>query len=269
MRIIHPQTEINGFDPRNVFFALDDLDNQIGAAMIYYQVLPGLYPDCPVTIYFSLEGQNAARYLLFGAVIARAQQIQKLNPQVPAWLYTSISPADNLTKDFYLHNGFDRIDTDDTLLLSMPYGDGRVPMSCHVEQTMLNTDTEQMYFLNRLDYNGVCNVNLEQLNNLQHMPHFLTLGIYRNGNLIGECLMAGQGYDCDLVAIYIEPGSRQQGMGKALLHRSMAVMAAEGVTRVYTRIMTRSRPQQGLMNAFNPRVIGVNNVFPGMMIGLK
>ena len=140
-------------------------------------------------------------------------------------------------------------------------------MSCAVQPTSLNTYNEQMYFLNRLDYNGVCNIDQAQLTDLQHMPHFLALGIYRNGNLIGESLMAGQGYDCDLVSIYIEPGSRQQGMGKALLHRSMALMAAEGVTRVFTRVMTRSIPQQGLMNAFNPQVVGVNNVFPGMMIG--
>jgi GNAT superfamily N-acetyltransferase len=107
---------------------------------------------------------------------------------------------------------------------------------------------------------------MNYLSALMHMPHFMTLGLYRNAVLIGEVIMAGQGSECDLVAIYIEPGSRGQGMGKALLHRMMAIMAAEGVTRITTRIMSRSLPQQRLMAAFDASVIGVNMLFPGMYL---
>jgi RimJ/RimL family protein N-acetyltransferase len=78
--------------------------------------------------------------------------------------------------------------------------------------------------------------------------------------------MAGQGTDCELIAIYIEPSSRGQGMGRALLHRFMAIMAAEGVTRITTRIMSRSLPQQRLMADFGGTVIGVNMLFPGMYL---
>ena len=55
-------------------------------------------------------------------------------------------------------------------------------------------------------------------------------------------------------------------MGKALLHRMMAIMAAEGVTRITTRIMSRSLPQQRLMSSFDASVIGVNMLFPGMYL---
>lgn len=114
--------------------------------------------------------------------------------------------------------------------------------------------------------NEITFVNMNYLNALRRMPHFMTLGLYRNAALIGEVIMAGQGSDCELVAIYIEPGSRRQGMGRALLHRMMAIMAAEGVTRVTTRIMSRSQPQQHLMNAFGATVVGVNMIFPGMYL---
>ena len=43
-------------------------------------------------------------------------------------------------------------------------------------------------------------------------------------------------------------------------------MAAEGVTRVTARTMSRSIPQQRLMNDFGARVIGVNMIFPGMYL---
>ena len=55
-------------------------------------------------------------------------------------------------------------------------------------------------------------------------------------------------------------------MGKALLHRMMAIMAAEGVTSVTTRIMSRSLPQKKLMDSFGASVLGVNMVFPGMYL---
>ena len=139
-------------------------------------------------------------------------------------------------------------------------------MSCTVAPTPLNTWDEQNSLIYRLQMNEITFVDMNYLNSLRRMPHFMTLGLYRNAVLIGEAIMAGQGADCELVAIYIEPGSRNQGMGKALLHRLMAIMAAEGVTRITTRIMSRSLPQQRLAADFNASVLGVNMLFPGMYL---
>ena len=139
-------------------------------------------------------------------------------------------------------------------------------MSCTVAPTPLHTWDEQNGLLYRLKVNEITFVDLDYLQSLMRMPHFMTLGLYRNAMLIGEVIMAGQGSSCELVAIYIEPGSRNQGMGKALLHRMMAIMAAEGVTRITTRIMSRSLPQQRLAADFNGTVLGVNMLFPGMYL---
>ena len=139
-------------------------------------------------------------------------------------------------------------------------------MSCTVAPTPLHTWDEQNALIFRLQMNEITFVDLNYLQSLMRMPHFMTLGLYRNAVLIGEVIMAGQGNSCELVAIYIEPGSRNQGMGKALLHRMMAIMAAEGVTVVTTRIMSRSLPQKKLMDSFGASVLGVNMVFPGMYL---
>ena len=212
MTIVHPQQPVNGLNPEDVFYAVDDLGTQTGYGFILYQMQPGLYPDCPVNLYFSIAG------------------------------------------------------TDQILQLAIPFGDGRIPMSCTVAPTPLNTWDEQNSLIYRLQMNEITFVDMNYLNSLRRMPHFMTLGLYRNAVLIGEVIMAGQGSDCELVAIYIEPGSRNQGMGRALLHRMMAIMAAEGVTRVTTRIMSRSLPQQRLAADFNATVLGVNMLFPGMYL---
>ena len=227
---------------------------------------PGLYPDCPVNLYFSIAGDPSSRDLLFGALVARARILQNVNPQMRCRLYTSIEPTDIQMKDFYVHNGFDCNESDEILQLAIPFGDGRIPMSCTVAPTPLNTWDEQNSLIYRLQMNEITFVDMKYLNSLQRMPHFMTLGLYRNAVLIGEVIMAGQGSDCELVAIYIEPNSRNQGMGKALLHRMMAIMAAEGVTRITTRIMSRSLPQQRLAADFSGTVLGVNMLFPGMYL---
>ena len=266
MTIVHPSEPVNGLNPEDVFYAVDDLGTQAGYGYLLYQLQPGLYPDCPVNMYFSLEGDPSARYLLFGALVARARLLQNVNPQLRARLYTSLNPNDMLLRDFYVHNGFDCDETDEVVQLTIPYGDGRIPMSCTVAPTPLNTWDEQSNLIYRLQMNEITFIDQSYLNMLQHMPHFMTLGLYRNAGLIGEVIMTGQGSDCELVAIYIEPSSRQQGMGTALLHRMMAIMAAEGVTRVTARIMSRSIPQQRLMAHFGPSVLGVNMIFPGMYL---
>ncbi len=266
MTIVHPQQPVNNMNPEDVFFALDDLGTQTGYGYILYQLQPGLYPDCPVNLYFTIEGDAGSRYLLFGALVARARQLQNVNPQLRARLYTSLDPRDEQGREFYLHNGFDLEESDAVVSLQIPFGDGRIPMSCSVAATPLNTPEEMRSLISRLQMNEITYLDMNSLSAMMRMPHFIALGLYRNAGLIGETIMAGQGEQAELEAIYIEPSSRRQGMARALLHRTMAIMAAEGVTQVSARIMTRSLPQQHLMNDFGAVQAGVNMLFPGMYL---
>ena len=266
MTIVHPQQPVNNMNPDDVFYAVDDLGTQTGFACIVYQLQPGLYPDCPVNMYFTLEGDASSRYLLFGAVVARARVLLNVNPQLRARLYTSLDPQNLQDREFYVYNGFDLDETDTVVSLQIPYGDGRIPMSCTVAATPLNTWDEQESLLTRLQMNEITYLDRNMLVEMMHMPRFHALGLYRNAGLIGETVLAGQGDAVDLAAIYIEPSSRRQGMARALLHRSLAIMASEGVTRVTARIMTRSLPQQHLMNDFGAAPLSVNMLFPGMYL---
>jgi len=244
--------------------AKDDMGTEMGVGYIIYQYQPHVYPDCPVNLYFTMDCQPAARYVLFGALIARARQMRDANPGVKARVYTNMTPGDTRSRDFYVHSGFDVDDVEAALQLSIPAGDGRIPMSCTVAAIPLNTQEEQAALLYRMAQNDITYIDPAYLMQLQRMPHFMALGLYRNLELIGEVIMAGAGDRCELAAIYIAPNHRCQGMGKALLHRCMAIMAAEGVTRVTARMMSRSIPQRRLMAAFNPEVLGETMVFPSL-----
>lgn len=264
MQVIHPQGMYNGLHPEDVFIATDDMGTEMGVGYIIYQYQPHMYPDCPINLYFNLDCQPAARYILFGALVARARQMRDANPNVGARVYTAIAPGDERAKEFYLHSGFTCDDAEEMLSLQIPAGDGRIPMSCAVAPVPLNTQDEQMALLARLSQHDVTHVDINYLNNLQRLPHFLALGLYRNTDLIGEIVMAGEGNACELVAMYVVPGARGQGMGKALLHRCMAIMAAEGVNHVSCRMINRSLPMRNLCKDFGAQGLGVITLYPSL-----
>lgn len=262
MQVIHPQGMFNNLPPEDVFIAVDDMGTELGRGYIIRQYQPHLYPDCPVNLYFTMECQPVAQYLLFGALVARARQLRDFFPNMRARVYTNVVPGDTRTKDFYLHNGFTCDDTEDVLSLPIPEGDGRIPMSCSVAPVALNTPEELQAFIGRLHMNDLTYITPEYVQALQRQPHFLAMSLYRNTDMIGEVLMAGVGDSCELAAIYIQPEHRRQGMGRALLHRSLALMRVEGVRSVATTIMSRSLPQVRLMKDFGARVMQTTAVYP-------
>lgn len=262
MQVIHPQTAYHGIPPENVFLAVDELGAQAGIGYIIYQYQEHLYPDCPINMYFSIDSQPAGRYLLFGALVARARQLRDSNPEVHARFYTGIAPEDTAAREFYQHNGMSCEDTENDMRLSMAVGDGRVPMGCAAEPTPLNTPDEIQAFVKRMQDNDIAYMDANYLYQLMRQPHFHAVGLFSGNTLVGEAVLAGVNDSCSLEAIYIMPGYRRQGLGKALLARCMAVMAAEGVTGCTTRFITRSVPQQGLARAFGAADLGATMVFP-------
>lgn len=266
MQITHPVGMYHNLPPEDVFVALDELGQEMGVGYMIYQYQPHLYPDVPMNLYFALDCQPAARYMLFGALVARARQLRDCDTSVRARMFTCIAPNDQRMREFYQHSGIEYFDSEDVLQLPMPIGDGRIPMSCTVVPTPLNTPEEQQALLYRLQQNDIVHLDMAYLNQLQRMPHFMVLGLYRNTELVGEVIMAGEGENCELVTMYITPPCRRQGMGRALLHRCMAIMAAEGVTRVQTRIMSRSVPQSRLMRSFGANLLGQTAIYPGILL---
>lgn len=122
MRVYHPQGMYNNIPPENVFLAADEMGNEIGVGYIIRVMQPNVFPDRPVNLFISMECQPVARYMLFGALVARARQMRDEKPQLKARVYTAISPGDARTKEFYLHNGFTCEDTEDMLRLEIPAG---------------------------------------------------------------------------------------------------------------------------------------------------
>jgi len=242
------------------------MNAELGRGHIISLYQPNMYPDCPVNLYFTMSCQESARYMLFGALVARARQMRDFWPNIRARVYTNINPADSFSRGFYAEGGFDLDDAETVVRMPLPAGDGVIPMSCSVARTPLNTPEDIAAFISRLQANDLTYINQDYLSALMRQPHFLPLGLYRNRELVAEILMAGVGSTAEIAAVYTVPAARKMGLGRALTHRAMAVMGAEGVTSITASIMNRSIPQKRLMASFGAEEVGVRTLYPGLYL---
>ena len=264
MQVTHPQEPYMNIPPEDVFVAVNDLGMQCGHGYVMYQYQPSVYPDKPVNIFFHMDCQPDAEYLLFGALVARARQMRQGNPGEGARLYTSVTPGDARKMNFYLHNGLTIGNTEDLVRLQIPMDAGPDLFNCTVIQLPLNTLQEQNGFIERLRNNGITYITQPYLQMLQTSPNFLGLGILYGPNLGGECIIAGRDGAAELAAIYIAPEFQRRGRGKKLLQRALAIMGQEGVGDVRARIMSASEPQVRLMRAFNAERLEQKLLFPSL-----
>ncbi len=266
MQVLHPQGSLNGVPPEDTFIAVDDIGTQLGMGYIFYQFQPHRCPDCPINMYFSLESQPAARYILLGALVARARLIRDNNTGVGARLYTNIAPGDTRARNFYLQSGFSCDDAELEMEMPIPAGEARIPMSCAIVPTPLNTAEECAGFLARLQQNDITYLDMPYLTSLLRQPHVQAQGLLINNQLSGEVLLAGTGSSCELAAIYIIPANRRLGLAMVLLHQAMMLMGLEGVARVNACVMSDCEPQMRLVNAFQARNIGTRTVVPSIRL---
>lgn len=251
MQITHPQGSYQELPAENVFLALDEMGTQLGVGYVVYQYLPHFSPDVPVNIYFEINSQPGAWYLLFGALTARARQLREMNPGVAARFYTCIPADDQESVARYERNDMNCRQFSSHVRIFRPEGMGNIPMACSVAHTPLNTREEQMALLERLGQNDLHSFDLPYLQRMMGTPHFCALTLLHGNVRVGEAIFYGEGSRAELAAIYVTPAYRRQGMAKILLHRGMALLADEGVQDFTAAFSSQSTPQVHLARDFH------------------
>ncbi|MCR4882446.1 MAG: GNAT family N-acetyltransferase [Clostridiales bacterium] len=265
-RVVHPNTPVDGTPAENAYLVLDEVGNTAGQGRVIYQYLPHMDPDCPINLYFDMKCDLAGRYVLLGALLARARQLRDVNPQVHARVYTMVHPEDTDSQAFYTSSGMTLEQRESLVSLQIPAAESRLPMGCQVFAVPMNTPEEKLSFLNRLNNNDIRHIDFVLLQQFMRTSHFQLLGLTRENTVVSELMMVGNGSSAELMAVYTYPTYRKQGLAKALLHRSMVILQSEGVSHFTARVMTRSKPQMGLVNAFGAQEEEVISLFPELML---
>ena len=262
----HPMGPLHQIPPEDVFLSVDDGGTQTGMGYVICQVQPHLDPDCPINIYFSLECAPQVRFLLFGALVARARQLRDVNPSMKARIYTAIGPGETETASFYESSGLTLNHTEVMVRLNPLTREAYLPMGASIKEIPLFSPEEQMRLLSRFQQNDLKYLDAAYLQQMMNTPHFRAMGVVQNDRILAEGVTAGVGGKCELLALYVAQDVRRQGIAKVLLRQFMIVMMAEGVTDFTARIMTRSAPQSALTRAFAAEQLEVLTLFPELSI---
>ena len=264
MRITHPQAAFQGIPPENMFFVANDQQIQLGTGYVMQFFQGELYPERPNHIFMQIDCQPTARALMFGALLARAEQLRAMNPDVPARLYTQVEPKDLELLRFYEACGLKNDDGEDMFRFPVPAGVPQAPMGMTFASVPLQDQASQDAFLARINAYRIQPFTRDYLQVWQQQQHFMALGFYRGGQPICETVLTGAGSTVTLLMIYTRSDFRRQGMAKLLLGAAGAVLRERGVNTMETHIFRRSQPQVSLMRRMNGTFMRTVTALPGL-----
>ncbi|MBO2516000.1 MAG: hypothetical protein CW338_01810 [Clostridiales bacterium] len=264
MRITHPITPYQGFQPEDVFFVSDDRMMQLGTGYVIRFEQPSMYPERPIHYYISIEAQPQARSMLFGALLARVEQMQAKNPGIPARMYASV-PADNEEMArFYEDCGLISDDAEDMVRFELVPGEQRAPMGMLYGSVPLETSMHIDEFLNRVNYNCIQKFNQDYLTLWRQQPHFMALGYFHGKLPVCETVITGAGESAMLLHIYTLKDYRRQHMAEQLIGAASGILAGQGVKYMYAHVYRRNAPQAHLMEKLHATYVKTVTLLPGM-----
>ena len=264
MRITHPQAAFQGIAPENVFFVASDQQIQLGTGYVMQFFQGELYPERPNHLFLQIDCQPSARALMFGALLARAYQLKAQHPELPARLYTQVSPDDLQLLRFYESCGMKNDDGEDLFRFLPPPGVPQAPMGMTFASVPLQDEASQNAFLSRLNAQRIQPFTRDYLQLWQQQQHFMALGFYRGGQPACECVITGAGANATLLMIYTRSDCRRQGMAKNLIGAASALLRERGVNTMYTHIFRRNVPQVALLRRLNGSFVRTVTALPGM-----
>ena len=265
MRITHPQSDYRGIPAEDTFFVMNDQKVQLGTGYLIPFVQRELYPAQPLNIYMEISAQPSARYLLFGALAARADVMKERYPGLRARLYTQLDPADTDMLAFCERCGFKNDDAEDLVYFPLPYTlPAQIPMGVQYASVPLDNERQQDAFLQRLNQMRITPITRDQLTLWREQPGFLALGFYREGRPVSELLTAGTGMNASLLQVYTRSEFRHQGMAKQLIMQAAAILRERGISGIYAHIFKRNTPQVGLIQSLGAGFSRHISLLPGM-----
>ena len=264
MRITHPQAAFQGIAPENVFFVANDQQIQLGTGYVMQFFQGELYPDRPNHLFLQIDCQPTARALMFGALLARAEQLRALNPDLPARLYAQVAPENLEMLKFYESCGLRNDDGEDMFRFLPPAGVPQAPMGMTFASVPLQDEMSQNAFLARINAQRIQPITRDYLQLWQQQQHFMALGFYRGGQPICEAVFTGAGSSATLLMIYTRSDYRRQGMAKNLIGAASSLLRERGVNTMYTHIFRRNVPQVALMRRLNGAFVRTVTALPGI-----
>ena len=244
MRIYQPARGVGAASRENSFIVVDDAGVQIGQAGIEYRMLGKMMEDRPLAIEMTMSAHPVAEDLLFGALMARAEQI-RASRGVPARLFVRCAMNDTARKEYFLSMGFDDYDGLELFALDIRKAANRKknysPPGIKSIDVDLRTRARREEFLLSLKEYGAVEHAGEWLEVRMREPVFLAKAMYYGSDFAGEILVTGNQNEAVLQMICTEPNWRGRGVASAMIDEAVQQLSKQDVPYLSARCERRNK----------------------------
>ncbi|MEA4897623.1 hypothetical protein ACH6CV_00415 [Bacillota bacterium Meth-B3] len=241
MIIRHGAEELYGQSVQNTFVAYDDLEEELGQAVVIESHLAVLCAGRPHHLMIRTQCESEARDALIGAATARALQLARMEPGLAARVYTECEPDDENRMRALEALGY----RDDDGLVRMRKHLSRgpivkpLPAGCTIVRDYLIDEDESRFFIERYNLTFARTRDLNWLKSLKALPNFARLLVVANTGLAGELLTWSDG-DAGVVGIIcVAPAWQRKGAASYLLELSRLYWLDKGLREAYFDVWTR------------------------------
>lgn len=233
MLLKHAREPIDGQSVENTFEAIDERTGALLAnCVIYIHENEALYPNRPLRIYLSIEGETVPDILL-GAAVARAKDIA-YQRRLPSRIFTEVDPEDADLMELLKLHGF--MDNDGLVLMQREIEDAedyRLPAGCVTVMDNLDDPIEQKYFLDRYNMTYNEQFDFEWLQNFRKKPGFKRILIVSPTGMVGETVVWHENGAGRIGWLFVAKKWREMGVSATLMKlacvefRNRSLRAAE------------------------------------------
>lgn len=245
MRIYQPLRGVGAAYKENSFVVFDDAGVEIGQGGLEFRVLRKMYEERPLDIEMIMNAHPAASDTLYGALMARAEQIKEENDNLPARLYTRCALNDKEKYDYFLSMGFDDRDGVELFVRQVEAGAGQrrnyPPTGTKCEDADLHTRARREEFLQRLKNLGDEAHAEEWLADRMRYPVFCAKVVLYGSEVAGALLITGSQQEAEMLMIGVEPKWRSKGVGAAMIDEALEQLKEQKIPYLVVRAQRRNQ----------------------------
>ncbi|MGI6214841.1 MAG: GNAT family N-acetyltransferase [Christensenellales bacterium] len=269
MHLSNPSGPFQGLPKEDVFFASSDDFIQLGYGYVVLSMQEKLYPERPLQIYICIEAQPAARSLLLGALLARAEVLRAGFSNIKCRIYTRIEANNWDLLNFYTKSGFVNNNAEEEYIFSLSEEKAPTPpMGCQFASVPLQDTHQCSDFLSRLNAFRLSPIPMDYLTLQMQQPYFMALGFYRGGQPLAEMIMSGSNPNtAGLIMLYVQPEYRRRGLGSSLVRCGASLLKSRGLNQCLAQIYSNNSAQAGLLKSLDASRRRIVAMLPGIDIG--
>ena len=245
MRIYQPLRGVGAAYKENSFVVFDDAGVEIGQGGLEFRVLRKMYEERPLDIEMIMDAHPAASDTLYGALMARAEQIKEENDNLPARLYTRCALNDKEKYDYFLSMGFDDRDGVELFVRQVEAGAGQrrnyPPTGTKCEDADLHTRARREEFLQRLKSLGDEPHAEEWLADRMRYPVFCAKVVLYGSEVAGALLITGSQQEAEILMVGVEPKWRSKGVGAAMIDEALEQLKEQKIPYLVVRAQRRNQ----------------------------